>query len=79
MGRVRPSYYAWYANWALGSMAPCDECSPEYREAYGRLQGAVGAAEAGYRAAYNLYVELDRINHRECMAELPDQGDVTIE
>ena len=55
----------WYSRWALDNMAPCEGCSPEYRQAYGRLQGAVSAADSCFQLGYRLYSELSRIGHEE--------------
>jgi|GEM_PF-2580396 len=56
--------FEWYSRWALHSMAPCDYCSQEYRDAYARLQGTVDAADSCFRLGYQLYSELTRIENQ---------------
>jgi hypothetical protein len=57
--------FEWYSRWAVDNMMPCDDCSPEYKTAYAKLQGTVEAADNIFKLAYQLYIELDKESREE--------------
>ncbi|MBI4174161.1 MAG: hypothetical protein HY517_00825 [Candidatus Aenigmarchaeota archaeon] len=56
--RAMTNVFEWYSRWALQRYEPCESCPPEYRAAYGRLQGLLEAADACFRSAYSVSAEL---------------------
>ncbi len=63
--RMMTNAFEWYSRWALKQYEPCDNCPPEYRAVYGRLQGLLEAADACYKGAYRVSTELGRMAFAE--------------
>lgn len=65
MPRMMTNAFEWYSRWALQRYEPCDQCPPEYRAAYGRLQGLLEAADVCFKSAYRVSTELSRMAFAE--------------
>ena len=62
-------YYEMYSRWALENMTPCDDCSPEYKRTYSRLEGVMESVDQCLMLGYQLYTELSYLAQAEQTAK----------